>query len=109
MERIKFYFDEHISSAVSNGLRRRGVDVLTVQAARRNGLPDSEQLAFATEEGRVMVTMDSDFIALAQVGKAHAGIAYIHSTTSIGQQIKSLMLICDVLEPNDMLNHIEFL
>ncbi|HKQ77253.1 MAG TPA: DUF5615 family PIN-like protein [Blastocatellia bacterium] len=60
MERIKFYFDEHVPQAVADGLRRRGVDVLIVHAAGRRGLSDDEQLAFASQQGRVLVTMDSD-------------------------------------------------
>ena len=47
MEQIRFYLDEHIHSAVAEGLRRRGVDVLTVQEARKTGLSDREQLTFA--------------------------------------------------------------
>jgi hypothetical protein len=42
MERISFYLDEHIHGAVAEGLRRRGVNVLTVSEAGRNGLSDRE-------------------------------------------------------------------
>ena len=38
MEQIEFYLDEHIHSAVAEGLRRRGVSVLTVQEVGRAGL-----------------------------------------------------------------------
>jgi hypothetical protein len=30
---VKFYLDEHIPKAVAEGLRRRGIDVLTIQDA----------------------------------------------------------------------------
>lgn len=33
MEQISFYLDEHIHRAVADGLRHRGVNVLTVQEA----------------------------------------------------------------------------
>ena len=110
MERIKYYFDEHIPQAIVDGLRRRGVDVLTIQAAGRSGLPDDEQLAFATQHGRVMVTMDSDYLILAAQGQPHAGIAYAKpGTRSIGELIQKLKLIHDVLTPPDMQNHVEYL
>lgn len=110
MERIKFYFDEHIPRAVADGLQRRGVDVLTTQAAGRTGLPDDEQLAFATAQGRVMVTMDSDFLILAAQGTHHAGIAYAKpGTRSIGQLIQKLKLIHDLLAPAAMQDHVEYL
>jgi len=47
MEQIRFYFDEHIPAAVAEGLRRRRVDVLTVQEAGRSGLSDPEQRALS--------------------------------------------------------------
>ena len=48
------------------GLRRRGIDVLTAQDAGRCGTPDPDQLTFAAAEGRVLVTFDTDFLALHQ-------------------------------------------
>ena len=36
-ERVKFYIDEHLPKAVIDGLRRRGVDVLTVPEAGMMG------------------------------------------------------------------------
>src|SRR5712691_6866809 len=106
MEQISFYLDEHIHSAVADGLRSRGVKVLTVQEAGRSGSSDSEQLAFALIEQRVMVTMDSDFLTLAQEGVGHAGIAYANPRRSIGELIRALMLLCDVLTPAEMANHV---
>jgi uncharacterized protein with PIN domain len=109
MEQIEFYLDEHIHSAVAEGLRRRGVNVLTVQAAGRTGLSDREQLAFALSERRVMVTMDSDFLKLAVEGVAHAGIGYANPRTTIRELISTLMLLRDVLTPAEMVNHVEYL
>jgi hypothetical protein len=109
MEQISFYLDEHIPNAVAQGLRRRGVNVLTVQEAGRSGFSDPEQLAFALSERRMMITMDSDFLILASRGIGHAGIAYASPTRSIGELIGSVMLLCDVLDPDDVTNQVEFL
>ncbi|MBA3357701.1 MAG: DUF5615 family PIN-like protein [Pyrinomonadaceae bacterium] len=109
MEQIKVYLDEHIHSAVAEGLRRRGVDVLTVQEAGKTGLSDRKQLAFALTENRVMVTMDSDFLALAVEGVSHAGIGYVTPRRSIGELISALMLLFAVLKPAEMVNHVEYL
>lgn len=109
MEQIDFYLDEHIHSAVAEGLRRRGVNVLTVQDAGRTGLSDREQLAFALSERRVMVTMDSDFLKLAFEGVAHAGIGYANPRTTIRELISALMLLHDVLTLAEMVNHVEYL
>ena len=107
---IKFYFDEHVPRAVLKGLQQRGVDVLTARAAGRAGLPDDAQLEFATQNGRVMVTLDSDYVALAAQGFIHAGIAYAKPRTrSIGERVRGLLLIHEALEPADMRNHVEYL
>ena len=44
---IKFYTDEHCANAIAEGLRRRGVDVLTTNEAGHLGVSDKEQLSFA--------------------------------------------------------------
>ena len=54
---MKFYFDEHIPKAVAEGLRRRGIDVLTVREAERVGDPDRKQLTFAAMKRRILVTL----------------------------------------------------
>jgi hypothetical protein len=109
MEQIKLYLDEHIPNAIAQGLRRRGVDILTVQEAGRTGLADLAQLIFALSERRILVTMDSDFLILASRSIPHTGIAYVGRSRSIGAVINSLMLLCDLLAPDDMMNHVEFL
>jgi len=108
MEQISFYLDEHIHRAVADGLQRRGVNVLTVQAAGKSGMSDREQLGFAMSEGRVMVTMDSDFLILASEGVSHAGIVYANSQRSAGELIGSLMLVYNILTSADMTNHVEY-
>ena len=108
-EKIKFYTDEHVSKAVVNGLRMRGVDVLTVVEANMLGATDDQHLMKATQEGRVIFTQDDDFLRLHAEGNSHAGIVYVRQGTSTGKVIAGLMLIHQVLSDEDMVNHIEYL
>lgn len=108
-EKTRFYTDEHVGKAVIKGLRQRGVDVLTVPEAGLLGASDEEHLNLAREERRVIFTQDDDFLALAAAGLHHAGIVYAPQGTSIGQIIRGLMLIHQVLEPEEMEDHVEFL
>lgn len=109
-EPIRFFFDQHIQSAVMTGLRARGIDVLTAQDAARCGYPDAEQLQFAATEERVMVTFDPDFLALAAGGAQHAGIAWISATKySVGQLVHMLVLLHGVLDRADLKNRVEYL
>ena len=96
-------------SAVADGLRRRGVDVLTVQETGRAGLADEEQLSFALTDERVVVTMDSDYLVLAAEGVPNAGISYANRKRTVGELLAALMLLRDVLTPEEMVNHVEYL
>ncbi len=107
---MKFCLDEHIPKGVVEGLRRRGVDVLTVQEADRSGDSDEKQLAFATREGRVLVTFDDDFLRFDASGIPHTGVVFSQTgRRTVGELIESLMLIANVIESNEMKNHIEFI
>jgi uncharacterized protein with PIN domain len=73
----KLYADEHYPLPVVEFLRALGHDVLTVQAAGQAGLkfPDDEVLAFATSQGRAVLTLNrQDFKRLHRLQPNHAGI-----------------------------------
>lgn len=59
---VKLYMDEHIHKAVTNGLRIRGVDVLTVQEDGLAGEPDMTILDRATALNRLIFSQDQDFL-----------------------------------------------
>jgi len=106
---IRFYTDEHVSKAVINGLRQRGVDVLTVAEANLLGATDAEHLERARSEGRVTFTQDDDFLRLHASGVDHAGIVYAPQGTPVGDIIRGLMLVRQVLIADEMIGHVEFL
>ena len=108
-DRIRYYADEHVAGAVIRGLRQRGVDVLSVPEAGLLGASDEEHLERAAAEGRVLLTQDDDFLRLHAHGADHAGIAYAPQGTSIGKIVRGLMLIREILDPDDMKGHVEYL
>lgn len=109
-EKIKFHLDENVSNAVAEGLRRRGIDVTTTPEQRLISATDEEQLAFCISQGRVIFTQDTDFLRLHSSGERHAGIIYCSKRNrSIGDMIRSLVLIWELLEPEDMQEHLEFI
>ena len=107
--RIKFYMDEHVPPAVTEGLRRRGVDVLTAQEAQKLAASDEEHLAFALAQARVIFTQDADCLRLHAAGLRHAGVVYAPQQTSVGDMIRGLALIAEVLAPDEMTDHVEYL
>ncbi len=109
-EKVRFHLDENVSNAVGEGLRRRGVDLTTTPELSLIGVSDQAQLEFALPQKRVIFTQDIDFLRMHQTGTSHAGIVYCsQGNKSIGEIIRGLVLIWELLEPNDMLGRVEFL
>jgi predicted nuclease of predicted toxin-antitoxin system len=108
--KIRFHLDEHIDRGVADGLRRRGIDVTTTAEAGLLGADDADHIAFALAQGRVIVSNDPDFLRAHHEGVRHAGIAYCHQQSrSVGEVVRALELIWDVLEPEEMHNRVEFI
>src|SRR5215813_10216554 len=60
---------------------------------RNDEIAEKFRAQYPSKQGRVMVTMDSDYLILAAQGASHAGIAYVKpGTRSIGQLIRKLKL-----------------
>ncbi len=56
-----------------------------------------------------MVTQDDNFLRLHAQSIQHAGIVYVPPQASIGQIVRGLMLIYQVLDAGGMQNHVEVL
>lgn len=107
---IRFHLDEHIPASIAAGLRRRGIDVTTSIESGLVGTDDPSQLSFAASAGRVLVTHDADFLRLHAEGLAHAGIAYCQQgAVTIGEMLRRLVLIYDLLSPEEIAGNVEFL
>jgi hypothetical protein len=106
---VKFYTDENVARAVIKGLRQRGADVLTAVEAGLMSASDEIHLERATSEDRVVFTQDQDFLRLHASAASHAGIAYAPQGTPIGDLIRGLMLIHQVLDADEMKGTLEYL
>lgn len=74
---LKFYSNENFPMDIVMELRRLGYDVLTsYDAGQANqGIPDEDVLTFATQQERVVITLNrEDFIALQCSYISHNGI-----------------------------------
>jgi predicted nuclease of predicted toxin-antitoxin system len=82
--------DVHVPSAITEGLRRKGVDVLTSQEDGTRQADDESLLERATGLARILVTQDEDLLAIAAQwqasGREFAGLVFARqSGTSSGQ------------------------
>ncbi len=106
--------DVHIPQAITEQLRRRGVDVLTAIEDGAATLDDDELLERALVQGRVIFTQDIRFKALAEdwqrQGRHFAGLLFGHQLRgTIGQFVRDLELIAQASEPDEWLNTVEHL
>ena len=111
---IKLYMDVHVRRAVTNGLRLRGVDVLTAQEDGARELDDPGLLDRATVLGRVLFTQDDDLVREAakrlRSGAAFAGVIYAHQlNTTVGRCIDDLELIAEVSDPAEWAGRLLYL
>ncbi len=109
MAEIRFYTNESVNIAIVDGLKRRGVKIISAWDADNLRLTHKDQLDYAKKNGFVIVTHDDDFLSIA-LKYEHKGIVYVHQQKySIGNLIKRLKLLWDIAEQKDMTNHVEFL
>ncbi|HYV36769.1 MAG TPA: DUF5615 family PIN-like protein [Gemmataceae bacterium] len=111
---VPLYIDHHVKAAITQGLRRRSVDVVTCAEDSTDQCDDDQILERAAQLRRAVFTQDDDFLALADEwlknGRDFAGVIYAHQLgITIGQAIRDLELLAKVLEPAKMKNRIEFL
>jgi hypothetical protein len=106
--------DHHVHAAITDGLRRRDVEVITAQGDGAARVDDERLLERATQLGCVLFSQDKDLLILThrwlQTGREFAGLVYAHQlSVTIGQAVRDLELIAKALDPQDMRNRIEFI
>jgi hypothetical protein len=111
---VSLYMDVHVPQAVTDQLRSRGVNVLTANEDGCNLLADEDLLERARVLGRVLVTQDIRFKALAEdwqrQGRPFAGLVFAHQLqNTIGQMVRDLELLATACDPDERLNTIEHL
>jgi len=58
---MKFKVDENLPGEAADLLRQAGYDAITVSEQRLSGSPDSDIASVCQNEGRVLITLDTDF------------------------------------------------
>jgi hypothetical protein len=107
---VTLYLDENLTPRIARQLAQRGVDIVSVRDLGKLGDSDANHLAAATEQGRVLVTTDVDFLRMASEGVEHAGIVFgAQQVHTVGDWVKALELICFVYTAEEMQNHVEYL
>ena len=105
--------DHHVPRSITNGLRLRGVDVITAAEDGTSELQDPALLKRATELERKLFTQDDLLVEATRrqrLGQTFAGVIYAYQLrVSIGDCIRDLELVSKVGEPKDMADQTLFL
>ncbi|MCF4967276.1 DUF5615 family PIN-like protein [Nostoc sp. CMAA1605] len=110
---IRLYLDEDVNVLVADLLRARGFDALTVRDAGQLQASDEEQLAYAVNQRRTLVTHNrTDFEELIQVyfnrEQRHYGVIY--AVRRPPQEIaQRLLVILNQVTADEMENQVRYI
>ena len=113
---MRLLADENFNGRILRALLRRipDLDVLRAQETELSGVGDRELLAWAAEEGRILLTHDvSTLVGLAyervRSGQKMPGVIAVHTDRPIGRVIEDLQLLVLASEPGEVDARIYFL
>jgi len=101
---LKFHLDENMGHAIAKSLIRRGIDVTTTSATGLIQANDPRQLLHCSQNQRVLLTCDFDFVHLHNEGTPHCGIVIFQDEDRqlIGPVIRFVELMWEIMEPDEM-------
>ncbi len=112
---MKFLTDENVEAPITRGLLRRrpDLDVLTVREAGLAGRSDQEVLAWASREGRVVVSRDRATMAKEaarriEEGERMPGLLLVRRGSRVREVIQAIELLLDVAKEGEMEGVIEY-
>jgi hypothetical protein len=110
---IRFLADASLHDAIVTWCLRRepAIDFLSAHAAKLEGVPDPEVLAFATRQNRILVTSDlrtmprhfGDFLA---ANGQCAGVFLVKQRASLADVIDALVLIWSASDAGEWMNRV---
>ncbi len=111
---LPIYMDVHIPLVVTQGLRRKGIDVLTSQEDGTAELDDEALLDRAAMLGRLLFTQDQDFLGIASerqaTGSPFLGILFANQHgASLGRLIDDIELVASCGEWEEFSNRVTYL
>jgi predicted nuclease of predicted toxin-antitoxin system len=112
---IRLLADEDFDNDILRALLRRipEVDVLRVQAAGLSGAHDSEILAWAANDGRIVLTHDVSTMTRHALDRVRLeqpmpGVIAVHQRAGIGEVLDDLVLTVSCSAPDDLSQQILF-
>jgi len=110
---LRLLLDEDVHLPLASTLRKRGHDAVHVGETARFGQSDDDQLEFAANEARCLVTFNvGDFVRLhnrwLSAGQEHAGII-VSKQLPIGESLRRLLILLQNEDAETMRGQLRFL
>jgi predicted nuclease of predicted toxin-antitoxin system len=112
---LKLVSDENFDGDILRGLfrRRPSLDVVRVQDIGLKATPDTEILAWAAVENRILLTHDRDTVPYylherVRAGQSTPGVFLVSDQMPIGRAIEEILLAVDCLAPEECRNLVRF-
>jgi len=111
---VRLYIDHNVPRAITDGLRTRGIDIITSLEDGTSEWDDPELLDHAAELDCVLFTRDYHLLQEAtnrqRTNISFHGVIYAHQLrVSIGDCIRDLETIAEAGDPEDLMNMVLFL
>jgi|GEM_PF-1325152 len=110
---IKLYLDEDVQTAVAEALREKGFDVIATEEVNRKSSPDDEQLKYAIQAERTIVSYNRGHYARLHYEyqcqqQNHLGII-VSTQFSIETTVNCLIKLMSKYSAEEMINRLEYL
>ena len=109
---VVYQADNDLRKAIVRGAVRREprMNFRSAQAARLDGIPDPQVLAFAADEGRFWFsddfqTLPKHFREFTQ-GRRSPGVLLVRQDLPVGEAIETLLLIWEASEADEWVNRL---
>lgn len=113
MDKIRLLLDEDVHAVLSTILQKRGFDVVHAQDIDKKGSSDAEQLEYASQEQRCLMTFNvKDYVLLhniyVQHEQEHWGII-VSKQLPIGEILRRILNVLRQYSKKSMKNRLLFL
>ncbi len=107
---IRLYLDADVDVKLAAYLRNAGYDCVSAREVGNEALDDEPQLAFATREGRVLLTHNiQDFVSIFErwwhAGRNHSGVV-VSQQIPLGELQRRVMRLLDAVAADEMQNNL---
>jgi predicted nuclease of predicted toxin-antitoxin system len=112
-EPIKLLLDEHVWEGLAEALTQRGYDVVHISNTGQRGMDDEPLLAFATTQGRAVLTYNArHFVPLVRLwyeaGRVHAGVL-LSTQLPPGELLRQVERLLATLSAGELKNTVRWL